>query len=106
MVRKKFEFLVKMNDCLESKKDKSEELNKDIMKLYFNGGKKKKIRVVDFVGMIVKIDGVLVDDIGIIMIMDNVFYVEILNGKGFYVFKVMKDIIVKGKKFKVNKVNK
>lgn len=38
------------------------------MKLYFNGGKKKKIRVVDFVGIIVKLDGVIVDDIGIIMI--------------------------------------
>ena len=51
------------------------------MKLYFNGGKKKKIRAVDFVGTIAKIQGVSAEDIGIITIQDNVSYVEILNGK-------------------------
>ncbi|MCY7806190.1 ATP-dependent RNA helicase DbpA [Bacillus spizizenii] len=106
VARKKPEFLAKMNDRPESKKDKSEELNKDIMKLYFNGGKKKKIRAVDFVGTIAKIDGVSADDIGIITIMDNASYVEILNGKGPHVLKVMKDTTVKGKKLKVNKANK
>lgn len=106
MARKKPEFLAKLNDRPESKKDKSEELNKDIMKLYFNGGKKKKIRAVDFVGTIAKIDGVSADDIGIITIMDNASYVEILNGKGPHVLKVMKNTTVKGKKLKVNKANK
>ncbi|OIR61630.1 RNA helicase [Bacillus sp. FMQ74] len=106
VARKKSEFLAKMNDRPESKKDKSEELNKDIMKLYFNGGKKKKIRAVDFVGTIAKIDGVSADDIGIITIMDNASYVEILNGKGPHVLKVMKNTTVKGKKLKVNKANK
>lgn len=106
VARKKSEFLAKMNDRPESKKDKSEELNKDIMKLYFNGGKKKKIRAVDFVGTIAKIDGVSADDIGIITIMDNASYVEILNGKGPHVLKVMKNTTVKGKQLKVNKANK
>ncbi|TDY59229.1 ATP-dependent RNA helicase DbpA [Bacillus subtilis] len=106
VARKKSEFLAKMNDRPESKKDKSEELNKDIMKLYFNGGKKKKIRAVDFVGTIAKIDGVSADDIGIITIMDNASYVEILNGKGHHVLKVMKNTTVKGKMLKVNKANK
>ncbi|UYP03276.1 ATP-dependent RNA helicase DbpA [Bacillus subtilis] len=106
VARKKPEFLAKLNDRPESKKDKSEELNKDIMKLYFNGGKKKKIRAVDFVGTIAKIDGVSADDIGIITIMDNASYVEILNGKGPHVLKVMKNTTVKGKKLKVNKANK
>ncbi|MCM3189275.1 MULTISPECIES: ATP-dependent RNA helicase DbpA [Bacillus] len=106
VARKKSEFLAKMNDRPESKKDKSEELNKDIMKLYFNGGKKKKIRAVDFVGTIAKIDGVSADDIGIITIMDNASYVEILNGKGPHVLKVMKNTTVKGKMLKVNKANK
>lgn len=105
MARKKPEFLAKLNDRPESKKDKSEELNKDIMKLYFNGGKKKKIRAVDL-GTIAKIDGVSADDIGIITIMDNASYVEILNGKGPHVLKVMKNTTVKGKQLKVNKANK
>ncbi|MCY8516698.1 DEAD/DEAH box helicase [Bacillus atrophaeus] len=104
--RKKPAFLEKLNDRPAFKKDKSEQLNKDIMKLYFNGGKKKKIRAVDFVGTIAKIDGVTADDIGIITIMDNASYVEILNGKGPHVLKVMKNTTVKGKKLKVNKANK
>ncbi|MCY7786933.1 ATP-dependent RNA helicase DbpA [Bacillus inaquosorum] len=106
VAKKKLDFLSKLNDRPETKKDKSEELNKDIMKLYFNGGKKKKIRAVDFVGMIAKIDGVSADDIGIITIMDNASYVEILNGKGPHVLKAMKNTTVKGKKLKVNKANK
>src|SRR5690606_7199522 len=49
-------------------KDKREQLNKQIMKLNFNAGKKKKLRAVDFVGTIAKLDGVTADDIGIITI--------------------------------------
>src|SRR5699024_3962921 len=64
------------------KQEKSEKLNKNIMKLYFNGGKRKKIRAVDFVGTIAKIEGVEADDIGIITILDNMTFIEILNGKG------------------------
>ncbi|AKL86916.1 DeaD [Bacillus atrophaeus UCMB-5137] len=104
--RKKPAFIEKLNDRQTVKKDKSEQLNKDIMKLYFNGGKKKKIRAVDFVGTIAKIDGVTADDIGIITIQDNVSYVDILNGKGPLVLKVMKKTTVKGKLLKVNKANK
>ncbi|MEC1900903.1 DEAD/DEAH box helicase [Bacillus atrophaeus] len=104
--RKKPAFIEKLNDRPTVKKDKSEQLNKDIMKLYFNGGKKKKIRAVDFVGTIAKIDGVTADDIGIITIQDNVSYVDILNGKGPLVLKVMKKTTVKGKLLKVNKANK
>lgn len=88
------------------KQDKNEHLNKEIMKLYFNGGKKKKIRAVDFVGTIAKIEGVSADDIGIITIQDNVSYVEILNGKGPHVIDVMKNTTVKGKLLKVHKANK
>ncbi|MGR0121798.1 DEAD/DEAH box helicase [Bacillus halotolerans] len=106
IAKKKPDFLAKLKDRPKIKKDKSEELNKDIMKLYFNGGKKKKIRAVDFVGTIAKIDGVSADDIGIITIMDNASYVEILNGKGPRVLKAMKNTTVKGKKLKVNKANK
>ncbi|WP_282942918.1 DEAD/DEAH box helicase [Paenibacillus sp. RC67] len=88
------------------KQDKSEQLSKEILKLYFNGGKKKKLRAVDFVGTIAKIEGVTADDIGIITIQDNVTYVDILNGKGPLVLQVMKDTTIKGKLLKVYKANK
>ncbi|RUT33513.1 DEAD/DEAH box helicase [Paenibacillus zeisoli] len=88
------------------KKEKSEEINKEIMKLYFNGGKKKKLRAVDFVGTIARIEGVTAEDIGIITIQDNVSYVEILNGKGPHVLQVMKNTTIKGKQLKVHKANK
>jgi ATP-dependent RNA helicase DeaD len=97
------EFEEKVNEQPRLKKDKSEHLNKDIMKLYFNGGKKKKIRAVDFVGTIAKIDGVTAGDIGIITIQENVSYVEILNGRGPLVLQVMKNTTIKGKQLKVHK---
>ncbi|MEK4248894.1 DEAD/DEAH box helicase [Paenibacillus sp. FSL W7-1287] len=84
-------------------KDKREQLNKQIMKLNFNAGKKKKLRAVDFVGTIAKLDGVTADDIGIITILDNVTDVEILNGKGPHVLEIMKNTTVKGKLLKVRK---
>jgi len=86
--------------------DRKAHLNKDIMKLYFNGGKKKKIRAVDFVGTISNIEGVSADDIGIITIQENLSYVEILNGKGPLVLQAMKNTTVKGKKLKVHEARK
>ncbi|AHZ17924.1 DEAD/DEAH box helicase [Bacillus sp. NEAU-CP5] len=103
---RKAAFAEKLNARPDVKTDKSEQLNKDIMKLYFNGGKKKKLRAVDFVGTIAKIDGVSADDIGIITILDNASYVEILNGKGPHVLDIMKNTTVKGKKLKVHKAKK
>jgi len=85
------------------KKDKREQLNKQIMKLNFNAGKKKKLRAVDFVGTIAKLDGITADDIGIITILDNVTDVEILNGKGPLVLEIMQNTTVKGKQLKVRK---
>ena len=99
-------FKEKMNKLPTLKKSKSEQLNKQIMKLYFNGGKKKKLRAVDFVGTIAKIDGVAVEDIGIITIQDTASFVEILNGKGPLVLKSMKHTKIKGKLLKVYEANK
>lgn len=90
----------------ELKKDKREQLNKQIMKLNFNGGKKKKLRAVDFVGTIAKLEGVTADDIGIITILDNVTDVEILNGKGPLVLEMMQNTTVKGKLLKVRRGRK
>ena len=88
------------------KKDRSSRMNQDVLKLYFNGGKKKKIRAVDFVGTIAKLDGIAADDIGIITIQDNASYVDILNGKGHLVLERMKDTTVKGKLLKVYEANR
>lgn len=96
----------KMEEAPVVKKDKSAALSKDIMKIYFNGGKKKKLRAVDFVGTIAKLEGISADDIGIITIEDNVSFVEILNGKGAQVVKAMQTVTVKGKKLKVSKARR
>ncbi|MEC3608210.1 DEAD/DEAH box helicase [Bacillus glycinifermentans] len=106
IARAKEAFLKKINTKPELKKDKSEPLNKEIMRLYFNGGKKKKLRAVDFVGTIAKIDGVSAEDIGIITIQEQGSFVEILNGKGPLVLDVMKKTTVKGKLLKVHKARK
>ncbi|PEM39357.1 DEAD/DEAH box helicase [Bacillus pseudomycoides] len=106
LAKGKAAFEDKINAKPIMKKEKGAGLNKDIMKLYFNGGKKKKIRAVDFVGTIAKIPGVTADDIGIITIQDNVSYVDILNGKGPLVLKVMKNTTIKGKQLKVHEAIK
>ncbi|NAO99711.1 DEAD/DEAH box helicase [Halomonas sp. MG34] len=86
--------------------NKTARINQDIMKLHFNGGKKKKLRAVDFVGTIAKIPGVTAEDIGIITIHDQMSYVDILNGKGSVVIQAMENTTVKGKKLKVSKAIK
>jgi superfamily II DNA/RNA helicase len=84
------------------KNNKTARINKDIMKLHFSGGKKKKLRAVDFVGTIAKIPGVTSEDIGIITIQDQLTYVDILNGKGSLVLQAMEKTTIKGKKLKVS----
>ncbi|WP_214756491.1 MULTISPECIES: DEAD/DEAH box helicase [unclassified Exiguobacterium] len=86
--------------------NKTARINQDIMKLHFSGGKKKKLRAIDFVGTIAKIPGVTADDIGIITINDQMTYVDILNGKGSLVLQAMESTPIKGKKLKVSKAKK
>jgi ATP-dependent RNA helicase DeaD len=88
------------------KNNRTARINQDIMKIYFSGGKKKKLRAVDFVGTIAKIAGVTADDIGIITIQDNSSYVDILNGKGSLVLEAMETTTVKGKKLKASRAIK
>ena len=90
----------------KKKKEKSKAINLEITKIYLNGGKKKKIRVLDIVGAISRIDGILSDDIGIIDVQDNGSYVEILNGKGKKVLEALKNTTIKGKKLKCEKARK
>ena len=104
--RQKADFEKKLQERPRLKKAKGKELNQGIMKLYFNGGKKKKLRAVDFVGTITNIPGINADDIGIITIQENVTYIEILNGKGQTVIDAMKTRTIKGKTLKVHKAKK
>lgn len=102
VTRAKSDFDKKMLTKQRPKIQKSKQLNKEITKLYFNGGKKKKLRAIDFVGTLSKIVGVESEDIGIISIQENVTYVDILNGKGQLVLQTMKDRTIKGKQLKVH----
>ncbi|MEY8353865.1 DEAD/DEAH box helicase [Lachnospiraceae bacterium 54-53] len=93
----------KMHTAPQIKKLKSERLNKEIMKLRFNGGKKKKLRATNFVGVISNLEGVDAEDIGIITIQDTLTHIEILNGKGPLVLEAMKNTMICGKRLKVTK---
>ena len=106
VTRSKAAFEKKLNARVAPKIARNKELNKDITKVYFNGGKKKKLRAVDFVGTLTSIKDVTAEDIGIITIQENVTYVEIMNGKGPYVISQMQDRTVKGKTLKVRKARK
>lgn len=106
VARGKAAFEEKISGRRVVKNNKTARINKDIMKLHFSGGKKKKLRAVDFVGTIANIPGVTADDIGIITIQDNLSYVDILNGKGSLVLQAMENTTIKGKKLKVSKAIK
>ncbi|WP_147803802.1 DEAD/DEAH box helicase [Alkalicoccus halolimnae] len=99
-------FQQKMNEVPQLKKDKSAPLEKNITKLYFNGGKKKKLRAFDFVGTITSIPGIEADDIGIITVESLATYVDILNGKGSVVLQDMQERKVKGKNLKVREARR
>lgn len=96
-------FEAKMNMAPQIKTLKSNQLNNDIMKLRFNGGKRKKLRATNFVGVISNLEGVKAEDIGIITIQDTFTYVEILNGKGPLVLEAMTNTMIGGKLLKVTK---
>jgi len=81
------------NAVLKNKK----EVKAGIVKIYLNGGKKKKIRPGDIVGALCKIPDVTVEDIGIIDVQENVSYVDVLNGKGHKVLKALQTSKIKGK---------
>lgn len=106
LTRSKSAFEKKINARVKPKIARNKELNKDITKVYFNGGKKKKLRAVDFVGTLTSIKNVSAEDIGIITIQENVTYIDILNGKGPHVISEMQDRTIKRKRLKVRKARK
>jgi hypothetical protein len=76
------------------------------MRLYVNGGKKKKIRAIDIVGTLHSIPGIETEDIGIITVAEMGSYIDILNGKGHKVLKELKERKIKGKTLKVERSRK
>lgn len=94
------------NDKPKLKKNRGDNLNKEITKVYINAGKKKKVRASDIVGAITSIDGINGDDIGIIDIQDGFSYIDILKNKGNIVIEGLRQSTIKGKKVKVQKAVK
>jgi hypothetical protein len=99
----KQEFSEKIFTAPEIKETKGVQLNKEIMKLHINAGKKTKMRPVDIVGTLCNIKGMTAADIGIINILDVSTFVEILNNKGELVFGELQKTPVKGRLRKVSK---
>jgi ATP-dependent RNA helicase DeaD len=91
---------------IKARVDKAAYFDKDIMKLYINAGKKKKIRTGDILGALTNIPGINNEDIGIINIQDNISYIDILSGKGNIVLKALQNMTIKGKKVRAEKANK
>ena len=98
-------FKEKMDEKPEIKDSKGEELNKGIMKLHINAGRKTKMRPVDIVGTLCNLEGMTADDIGIINVLDISTFVEILNGKGERVLEQLQTTTIKGRLRNVNKAN-
>lgn len=88
------------------KSDKSAELSREITKIYINAGRKKKVRVGDIVGALTSIEGISIDDIGIIDVQDSYSYIDILGDKGKIVLDALQNITVKGKNVKAQKAMK
>ena len=84
-------------------KDIKLNIESEVVKLYLNAGKKKKIRVLDIVGAFSNIKGITNDDIGVIEVQDLCSYVDILNYKGDLILKKYKEIPIKKKMVKVKR---
>lgn len=84
---------------------KSEKMGEGIMKLHINAGKKTKMRPVDIVGTLCNIESMTADDIVIINIIDVSTFVEILNGKGEFVYNALQGRPIKGRIRKVSNIN-
>nr|UWI48738.1 DEAD/DEAH box helicase [Clostridioides difficile] len=84
-------------------RDIKSNLENEVVKLYLNAGKKKKIRVLDIVGAFSNIKGITNDDIGVIEVQDLCSYIDILNYKGDLILKRYKEIPIKKKMVKVKR---
>ncbi len=86
------------------RRDRREELNKEVTKIRINIGKKKNMRPGDILGALTSIECVKSSDIGIIDVQDHFSYVDILANKGSLVLEALQDMPIKGKKVKVKQM--
>lgn len=96
-------FNEKLSKRLKNTNTKKENINKEILKLHINAGKKTKMRPGDVVGALCSIPDIKQEDIGIITIIDVSTFVEVLNNKGEYVLKALQTMPIKGRMRKVTK---
>ena len=82
---------------------KKEKVNEEIVRIYINAGKKKKIRVVDIVGAFSNLPEINNEDIGVIEVQELCSYVDILNNKGINITKKYREISIKNKKVQIRK---
>lgn len=101
----KNDFLQKVSSAPILKEDKGHRINKEIMKIHINAGKKTKMRTLDIVGTLCNLEGIDAKDIGIIEIRDISTFVEILNDKGEKVLNMLQEIPIKGRLRRVSKVD-
>ena len=102
---KKAVFLKRQKEKIVLKEGKEAAFKEEIVKLSIGGGKKSKMRPGDIVGTICSMDGMTQEDIGVIDVRDSMTYVEILNGKGSFVFESLQEKPIKGKIRKVKKTH-
>ena len=95
--------LLKEKSSNLKKSVKPKNINKDIVKIHLNGGKKKKIRPGDIAGALNSIEGITSEDVGIIEVQDGFSYVDILNKKGNTILNNYKELSIKGKKIKIQR---
>ncbi len=74
------------------KKNIENDLRIGIQKLYISAGKKKKIRAGDIVGALCAVEGIELEDIGVIQVQEHQSFVEIHNNKADLVMKYLKTI--------------
>lgn len=98
-------FKEKQKNC-KRRTVKKELLQKEVTKIYLGAGKKKKIRNIDILGALSNLPELNGDDIGIIDVQDAVSYVDILNNKGKSLLKKYPQLIIKGKKVKIEVAKK
>ena len=84
--------------------DKSAIMNREIVRIRINAGRKFKMRPGDILGAITAIPGVSSADAGIIDIQETCSYVEILGEKGDQVLAALAHSKIKGKVHTVRKV--
>lgn len=83
------------------KQKKSELVRNDVVTLYLHGGKDKKIRIGDIVGVLCQKAALQAEDIGVIEVRQHGSYVEILNGKGTEAYHALQNTTIKKKKIRV-----